>query len=103
MDFLERYKAQIVRALHSIDFEEVAQVIYAFQTARTDGRRIFVCGNGGMGSMASQSLCDMVKGASFNRLSRFRILALSDQAPKITRSQGDFPRDRIFIEQLKNF
>jgi D-sedoheptulose 7-phosphate isomerase len=53
--------------------------------------------------MACQFLCDLVRGASFNRLSRFRILALSDQLPKIGCTQDDLARDRVFVEQLKNF
>lgn len=103
MDFPGQYRTQILHAIQSIDLSKVSQVIQLFKTARAHGRRIFVCGNGGTESIASQFLCDMVKGASFNRLSRFRILALSDQLPNVGRSHDDLSKDRVFVEQLKNF
>jgi D-sedoheptulose 7-phosphate isomerase len=53
--------------------------------------------------MAPQFLCDLVKEASFNRSSRFRILALSDQSPKISSHADDIAKERVFVEQLKNF
>src|ERR1043166_9340267 len=83
MEYPGQYRAQIINAIQSIDLNKVWQVIQIFKTARSHGRRIFVCGNGGTDAVASQFLCDMVKSASFNRSSRFRILALSDQAPRI--------------------
>ena len=58
----------------------VDQAIEWFREARDAGRRIFVCGNGGSASTASHFACDMVKGASYNRDRRFRIMALTDSA-----------------------
>jgi len=103
MDYPGRYKNQILCALQSIDLGKVGQIIQIFKTARAHGRRIFVCGSGGSDSMASQFLCDIVKSASFNRSPRFRILALSDQTPRIGGMRDEFAKDRIFVEQLKNF
>ena len=71
--------------------------------ARDAGRRIFVCGNGGSASSASHFACDMVKGASYGRPSRFRIMALTDQLPTITAYANDVSYDAVFVEQLKNF
>ena len=45
----------------------------------------------------------MVKGASFNREARFRIMALTDSMPTITAYSNDVGYDCIFTEQLKNF
>lgn len=102
MDYPRQYKTQLLNAIQSIDLGKVGQAIQIFKTARQHGRRIFVCGNGGTDSIASQFLSDMVKSASFNRSSRFRILALSDQTPRIG-GVRDFSNDRVFVEQLKNF
>ena len=103
MDYPGQYKTLILNAIQSIDLDKVGQVIQIFKAARAQGRRIFVCGNGGSDSMASQFLCDIVKSASFNRSSRFRILALSDQMPKVGGVQDEHEKARIFVEQLKNF
>jgi len=45
----------------------------------------------------------MVKGASYNRDARFRIMALTDSLPTITAYSNDVSYDCIFAEQLKNF
>jgi D-sedoheptulose 7-phosphate isomerase len=44
----------------------------------------------------------MVKGASYNRSSRFRIMALTDQIPTITAYANDVSYDAVFVEHLKN-
>jgi D-sedoheptulose 7-phosphate isomerase len=70
--------------------------------AREQQRRIFVCGNGGSAATAAHFVCDMVKGASYGRDSRFRITSLAD-TPTITAYSNDVGYDCIFAEQLKNF
>ena len=101
--FAEQYRNRLADALSSIDIGAVSQVIAAFAEARRNERHIFVCGNGGSASTASHFVCDMVKGASFNRESRFRIMALTDSLPTITAYSNDVSYDCVFVEQLKNF
>jgi D-sedoheptulose 7-phosphate isomerase len=101
--FAEQYRNRLANALASIDPGAVSQVIATLAEARRNGRHIFVCGNGGSASTASHFVCDMVKGASFNRESRFRIMALTDSLPTITAYSNDVSYDCVFAEQLKNF
>ena len=101
--FAEQYRNRLSDALASIDVGAVSQVIATLAEARRNGRHIFVCGNGGSASTASHFVCDMVKGASFNRESRFRIMALTDSLPTITAYSNDVSYDCVFVEQLKNF
>ena len=44
-----------------------------------------------------------MKGASFNREARFRIMALTDSLPTITAYSNDLGYECVFAEQLKNF
>jgi D-sedoheptulose 7-phosphate isomerase len=103
MNFTSDYKARLLEALASIDLEKVNQAIELFQEARANRRRIFVCGNGGSASTASHFACDMVKGASYNRDSWFRIMALVDPLPTLTAYANDVGYECVFAEQLKNF
>ena len=103
MSFPITYKTELLRALDTIDLDGVNRVIDVFNDARTNNRRIFVCGNGGSASTASHFACDMVKGASFQKAQRFRIMALTDQIPTITAYANDVSYDAVFVEQLKNF
>jgi D-sedoheptulose 7-phosphate isomerase len=45
----------------------------------------------------------MVKGASHNRDSRFRITSLADSLATLTAYSNDAGYDTVFVEQLKNF
>lgn len=101
--FPELYKAGILKAIETVELEKVGQAIDILTQARDRGRRIFVCGNGGSASTASHFVCDMVKGASFQRDKRFRIMALTDSLPTITAYANDVGYDCVFVEQLKNF
>jgi D-sedoheptulose 7-phosphate isomerase len=101
--FPELYKADVLKAIETIELEKVCQAIDILKRARDEDRRIFVCGNGGSASTASHFVCDMVKGASFHRDKRFRIMALTDSLPTITAYANDVCYDCVFVEQLKNF
>jgi D-sedoheptulose 7-phosphate isomerase len=102
-NFPALYKQSLLEAIEQIDLEKVGQAIEWFHEARQSGRQIFVCGNGGSASTASHFVCDMVKGASYQRPSRFRILALTDSLPTLTAYSNDVSYDVVFEEQLKNF
>jgi D-sedoheptulose 7-phosphate isomerase len=97
------YKSDVLKAIETIDLDKVGQAIEILKEAREQGRHIFVCGNGGSASTASHFVCDMVKGASFHRDKRFRIMALTDSLPTITAYANDVCYDCVFVEQLKNF
>src|SRR6202142_2322514 len=101
--FPELYKVDVLKAIETIDLAKVGHAIDILRQARDEDRRIFVCGNGGSASTASHFVCDMVKGASFHRDKRFRIMALTDSLPTITAYANDVSYDCVFVEQLKNF
>lgn len=103
MTFAESYKQRAIETIQSIDTEKVSLAIDWFHEARANNRHIFVCGNGGSASTASHLACDIVKGASFQRDLRFRMLALTDSLPTLTAYSNDVTYDCVFVEQLKNF
>ena len=103
LSFGQQYKSRLMCSLETVDLEAVGRAIEILADARAGNRHIFVCGNGGSASTASHFVCDMVKGASFNRGSRFRIMALTDSLPTITAYANDVSYECVFAEQLKNF
>src|SRR5579862_7877532 len=103
MSFADNYKTQLLAAIDTIDLPRVNEIIEIFKQARTHDRHIFVCGNGGSASTASHFACDIVKGASYNRAQRFRIMALTDQMATLTAYANDLSYDSVFVEQLRNF
>jgi D-sedoheptulose 7-phosphate isomerase len=103
MTFPEQYKAALLAAIDTIDLGQVEQAIRWFAEARAAGRQIFVCGNGGSAATASHFVSDMLKGASFNRPLRFRILALTESMSTVSAYANDVDFQCVFVEQLKNF
>ena len=103
MSYPRQYKAALLEAIDRIDTGRVEQAIEWFREARDGSKHIFVCGNGGSASTASHFTCDIVKGASYNREKRFRILALTDSLATLTAYSNDVSYDSVFVEQLKNF
>jgi D-sedoheptulose 7-phosphate isomerase len=103
MSFLSDYRTELLRTIDSIDLTKVEEAIAWLREARSQGRTIFIAGNGGSAATASHFVCDMLKGASYGRKSRFRILALNDNLPTLTAYANDVGYDAVFAEQLKNF
>jgi D-sedoheptulose 7-phosphate isomerase len=97
------YKTDLLKTIDRIDSSKVTRAIELLREARDSGHAIFVCGNGGSASTASHFACDMVKGASFSRDARFRIMALTDSLPTLTAYSNDVSYECVFAEQLKNF
>jgi D-sedoheptulose 7-phosphate isomerase len=103
MSFADSYKNQLLDTINKIDTEEVNRAITLFKEALENDRHIFVCGNGGSGSTASHFVCDILKGASFQREKRFRILSLCDSMATLTAYSNDVCYDDAFAEQLRNY
>jgi D-sedoheptulose 7-phosphate isomerase len=103
VEFSCDYKTRLIQTLDTLDMNAVGQAIQILREARDRQRHIFACGNGGSASTASHFVTDMVKGASFQRDSRFRIMALTDSMPTITAYSNDVGYECVFAEQLKNF
>ena len=103
MNFTDTYRQSVQAAIASLDLDRVRQAIDWFREAREQDRQIFVFGNGGSASTASHFAQDLLKGASYGRPSRFRILALNDSVPTITAYSNDVAYDAAVVEQLRNF
>ena len=103
MNFPAEYKNSVLDAIERIDLAKVNRAIEWFREARDEGRHIFVCGNGGSAATASHFASDMLKGASYGRPTRFRILALTDSIATLTAYTNDVGYDVVFVEQMRNF
>jgi D-sedoheptulose 7-phosphate isomerase len=103
MNFVQDYKSDLLGAIDLIDTAKVDRIIEMFKTARDEGRHIFTCGNGGSASTASHMVCDIIKGGSYNRESRFKMMSLCDNMATLLAYANDVSYDCVFVEQLKNF
>jgi len=102
-EFVTNYQQQLLGTVGAIPLDKVRAAIEWLEQALDEGRQVFTCGNGGSASTASHFICDMVKGASYTREKRFRMMALTDSLPTLTAYSNDVSYDCVFVEPLKNF
>jgi D-sedoheptulose 7-phosphate isomerase len=100
VEYIQRYLDEIGRILQNLPQAEIARTIDILTQARTEGRRIFVMGNGGSAAMASHFVCDLGKGTVQEGKPRFKIMSLNDNVPLLTAYANDFGYETVFAEPL---
>lgn len=99
---IENYLRAEKEILSKIRVEDISNVMNVLEKARLDGRRIFICGNGGSASTASHFVCDFNKGVSYEQEKKYNFECLSDNVPMMMAIANDISYDDIFIIPLKN-
>jgi len=101
--FVRSYLEDLDRLLPRLDVDKISEAVRCLREARDRESTIFICGNGGSASIASQMVVDIVKGASFGKRARFKMIGLTDSISTITAYANDVSYDAVFVEPLKNF
>ena len=96
------YIDNLKKVLDSFDVDALEKIIRLFIFARDNKKTIYVFGNGGSGSTASHMVCDIIKGCSYEKEKKFKIICLNDNIPTILAYSNDVSYDIVFEEQLKN-
>jgi D-sedoheptulose 7-phosphate isomerase len=102
LDWIGGYVAAQDRAIRSVPAAEIARVIEIVKRAGRDGRRIFVCGNGGNAANAAHFTTDLGKNASAAAPRPFKVLSIADNSAWMTAIGNDFAFDDVFVRQLTN-
>jgi len=100
--WISHYIAEQQRALESIPVTAIAEVIELVRRAGAEGRRIFVCGNGGNAANAAHFTTDLGKNASEAAARPFKVLSVADNVSWMTAIGNDYAYDEIFTRQLTN-
>jgi len=98
-----QYITSLQPMLAGLAGEDLVRVESVLLRARSEGRMIFIIGNGGSAATASHMANDLNKGAAVPGQPRFRALALTDNVPLITAWANDTHYGNIFVEQMANF
>jgi D-sedoheptulose 7-phosphate isomerase len=101
-EYLNGYLRLYTKTLESLPVDAISGVAELVKKAHTEGRRIFIMGNGGAAASASHFATDMGKGASDHMGKRFKIIALTDNVGWITAIGNDYRYEDIFRRQLEN-
>lgn len=100
---IQDYLTGLSEVLRKLDVAQLNTFLTLLDTAREEGRQIFIFGNGGSGANASHITGDLVKGASYGKEKRFKALCLNDNDAGMLAYANDVSYDDVFVEQLKNF
>ena len=98
--FFEGYSKKLQAVLEKSDWSVIEELASDMQKCWKDGRRVFLCGNGGSAGNAIHLANDFLYGVAKRTGGGLRVLALSDNPSVITCLANDLSYDHIFSEQL---
>lgn len=99
---IENYLEDLKYIINNISKEDIDKSIEILDSARKEGRKIFVIGNGGSASTATHFACDLNKYTSVDSQKRFRAISLEDNAALMTALVNDEGWDNVYSYQLEN-
>jgi D-sedoheptulose 7-phosphate isomerase len=99
-NFFSGYAERLSSVLAVSDWSGVAQLAEDIRAAWSEGRQVFLCGNGGSAGNAMHLANDFVYGVARSTGSGIRALALSANPAVMTCLANDLGYDNIYCEQL---
>ena len=104
-NFYKEYVEKLNFTLSSMNFKTISLISDVLKEIIIKKKNIFVCGNGGSGSVANHFLCDFNKGIKLSSKKKLmpKIISLSSTLEMITAIGNDLGFDNIFSFQLENY
>lgn len=99
---LKAYLEEEINVINSLDLNAINEVMNVFEAARKEGRKIFICGNGGSAATAAHFASDFNKGVSESLNMKYNFECLSDNVPMMMAVANDIGYDDIFVVPLRN-
>jgi D-sedoheptulose 7-phosphate isomerase len=96
------YLDRLTRCLEAMPVDAIEELSHKLYRAYTDGKQVFLLGNGGSASTASHMAADLGKNTIAANMVRFRIMSLNDNIPLMTALANDVGYENVYAEQLKN-
>lgn len=99
-EYINLYFNEMKVIIDKIDKTELDRIIEAMFQAWQNGKKVFICGNGGSASTATHFVCDLFKGTIVEGKKRFKVIGLTDNVPLTSALTNDNGFDNLFSEQL---
>ncbi len=106
MDYTKDIAAYFERLKNTIDKiskEDLNNLMNVLETARKEGKTIFIMGNGGSAATASHYCCDFNKGISYSQNKKYKLICLNDNVPTMMAYANDVSYEEVFVGPLRNF
>lgn len=98
--FSLKYVEILCGVLSDLPLKDLSCALGLLERAFTEGRQVFIAGNGGSAATASHMANDFAKGVAEEGGRGLRAIALSDNVPLITAIANDRGYTEVFAEQL---
>ena len=96
------YLSSLQQTMNELPRENIVSVIELLQSARLDGRQVFIMGNGGSASTATHFVCDLAKNTRKDGLPHFKVIGLTDNMALFSAYANDEGYENVFAQQLAN-
>lgn len=99
-EFFSDYAQRLQAVISQYDWSAVEMLAAAMREAWTEGRQVFLCGNGGSAANAMHIANDLLYGIDMKGAG-IRVTALPSNSSVVTCLANDLGYDEIFSRQLK--
>lgn len=96
--YINEFKA----VLDKLPFDQIEEATNLIHSARMEGRRVFIMGNGGSASTSSHMVCDLAKNTRKPGLPALKVIGLADNMAILSAYANDEGYENVFAEQLAN-
>ncbi|MCP4357459.1 MAG: SIS domain-containing protein [Chloroflexi bacterium] len=102
-DEIRAYVGRLQNTIGLLSVDKMDEVIQILQTARLNGRQLFIMGNGGSASTATHMVCDIGKNTQAVGWPPFKVIGLSDNMAALTAYANDEGYASVFARQMLPF
>lgn len=101
--FYRNYLDEFITTLETVDVAIVEEIMKQLESARQEGRQVFILGNGGSAASSGHWACDFGKGINVGESKRLRVFSPIENLALSTALSNDISYAEVFTEQLKNY
>lgn len=98
--FVDEYCQNLQGALKQINPDQILELAETLKSCWIEGRRLWICGNGGSAANATHMANDLIYGVSKEYGSGLKVASLSSNAAVITCLANDAGYDSVYSMQL---
>jgi len=100
--YAKAYLSELVKSIENLPLGKVEEIADVLKKAYTQGRHVFIMGNGGSAATASHFVCDLAKGTRVEGKKHYKVIGLTDNIPLLTAWSNDVAYKDVFRSQLEN-
>ncbi|MFJ4982134.1 SIS domain-containing protein [Streptomyces coeruleorubidus] len=97
---IRAYLTRLSKAVEEVSTTDLVWVAETLEPAYTQGRTLYMCGNGGSAATASHLAVDLSKNTCVPGRPAVRTMSLVDHVPSLTAWANDVSYDEVFTGQL---